>query len=44
VKVYKYFNTYTVKVEELKNFCDFAGHTYTKFLEHGNTRFLALGP
>jgi hypothetical protein len=44
VKVYKYFNTYSVRVEELKNFCDFAGNNYTKLVEHVNTRFLSLGP
>ena len=44
VKVYKYFNIYTVRVEELKNFCDFADNNYAKLLEHGNTRFLSLGP
>jgi hypothetical protein len=44
VKVYKYFNIYTVRAEQLKNFCDFAGNNYTKLLEHGNTRFLSFGP
>jgi hypothetical protein len=44
VKVYKYFNIYTVRYEELKNFCDFAGDNYAKLLEHGNTKFLSLGP
>jgi hypothetical protein len=44
VKVCKYFNIYTVIFEELKNFCDFAGNNYAKLLEHGNTRFLSLGP
>jgi hypothetical protein len=44
VKVYKYFNIYTVRVEELKNFCDFAGNKHAKLLEHGNTRFLSFGP
>jgi hypothetical protein len=44
VKVYEYFNTYTFTVEELKNFCDFAGNNYPKLLEHGNVRFLSLGP
>jgi hypothetical protein len=34
VKVYKYFSIYTVRVEELKNFCDFAGNNYAKLLEH----------
>jgi hypothetical protein len=37
VKVYKYFNIYTVRVE------DFEGNNYAKFLEHGNARFLSLG-
>jgi hypothetical protein len=44
VKVYKYFNIYTVRVEELKNCYDFAGNNYAKLLEHENTRFLPLGP
>jgi hypothetical protein len=43
VKVYKYFNIYTVRVQELKNFCEFVGNNYAKFLEHGNTKFLSLG-
>jgi hypothetical protein len=43
VKVHKYFNTYTIRVEELKNFCDFVGNNYTKLLEHENTRLLSLG-
>jgi hypothetical protein len=44
VKVYKYFNIYSVRVEELNNFCDFAGSNYAKLVEHVNTRFLSLGP
>ena len=44
VKVYKYFYIYSVRVEELKSFCEFAGNNYNKVLEHGNTRFLSLGP
>jgi hypothetical protein len=43
VKVYKYFNICTVRVE-LKNFCDFAGNNCANMLDHGNTRFLFLGP
>jgi hypothetical protein len=49
-KVYKYFHIYIyiyiyiVRVQNLKNFCDFAGNNYAKLLEHGNTRFLSLGP
>ena len=44
VKVYKYFYIYSVGVEELKSFCEFAGNNYNKELQHGNTRFLSLGP
>lgn len=40
VKVYKYFHIYTVRVEQLKGFCEFVGDHYAKLLEHGNTRFL----
>jgi hypothetical protein len=40
VKVLKYFHIYTVIVEELKTFFDFAENNYAKLLEHGNTRFL----
>ena len=31
-------------MEELRNFCEFAENNYAKFLQHGNTRFLSLGP
>lgn len=44
VKVYKYFHIYTVRVEELKEFCSFANVEYAKLLEHGSTRFSTLGP
>ncbi|XP_074857908.1 uncharacterized protein LOC142017138 [Carettochelys insculpta] len=44
MKVYKYFHIYTVCVEELKDFCQFVNLEYSKLLEHGNTRFLSLGP
>jgi hypothetical protein len=33
----------SVRVEELKNFSDFAGNNYAKLIEHGNTTFLSLG-
>ena len=44
VKVYKYFYIYSVRVEELKSFCEFAGNNYNKVSQYGNTRFLSLGP
>ncbi|XP_062916330.1 uncharacterized protein LOC134352791, partial [Mobula hypostoma] len=44
VKIYKYFHIYTVRTEELKDFCRFVSLEYSKLLEHGSTRFLSLGP
>lgn len=44
VKIYKYFHIYTVRVSQLKEFCDFAEIEYKKLLQHGNTRFLSLLP
>ena len=39
-----YINTYSVRLEELKSLCEFAGNNYNKLLQHGNTRYLSLGP
>lgn len=44
VKIYKYFHIYTVRVTQLKEFCEFADVEYRKLLKHGNTRFLSLMP
>ena len=44
VKIYKFFHIYTVRVCELKEFCDFADVEYQRLLQHGNTRFLLLLP
>ena len=44
VKIYKFFHIYTVRVSELKQFCDFADVEYQRLLQHGNTRFLSLLP
>ena len=46
VKVYKYmdFYIYSVRVEELESFWEFAGNNYNKLLQHRNTKFLSLGP
>ena len=44
VKVYKYFYIYSVRVEELKSLCEFTRNNYNKLFQHGNTRFLSLGP
>ncbi|XP_059807060.1 uncharacterized protein LOC132381581 [Hypanus sabinus] len=44
VKIYKYFHIYTVRTEELKDFCRFVSLEYSKLLEQGSARFLSLGP
>ena len=44
VKIYKFFYIYTVRVTELKNFCEFVKIEYQRILQHGNTRFLSLLP
>ena len=44
VKIYKYFYIYTVRVTQLKEFCEFVEIDYKKVLQHGNTRFLSLLP
>jgi hypothetical protein len=44
VKIYKYFHIYTVRVTQLKEFCEFVDLEYKKVLLHGNTRFLSLLP
>ena len=44
VKLYKFFHIYTVRVSELKVFCNFADVEYQRLLLHGNTRFLSLLP
>ena len=42
IKIYKFFQIYTVQVSKLKEFCDFADVEYQQLLQHGNTRFLSL--
>lgn len=44
VKLYKYFYQYTVRVTEMKEFCDFASVEFKRLLSHGSTRFLSLMP
>ena len=44
VKTYKFFHIFTVRVTELKNFCEFVEIEYQLILQHGNTRFLSLLP
>ncbi|XP_074838055.1 uncharacterized protein LOC142004356 isoform X2 [Carettochelys insculpta] len=44
LKVYKYFHIYSVRVEELREFCQFVNLEYSKLREHSSTQFLSLGP
>lgn len=41
VKLYSYFYIYTVRTEELKDFCDSAEVEYKKLLGYSKTRWLA---
>ena len=43
-KIYSYFYIYTVRVEELKEFCDFVEIEYKQLLGYSKTRWLALMP
>lgn len=43
-KVFQYFHIYTVRVEELKNFCDFVEIEYKRVLGSVKTRWLSLLP
>ena len=44
VKSYKFFHIYSVRVSELKEFCDFAYVEYKRILQHGKNIFLSLLP
>lgn len=44
MKIYSYFYIYTVRVETLKEFCDFVNIEYQKMLAYSKTRWLALMP
>ena len=43
-KVYGYFHIYTVRVEALKDFCDFVGEAYQTILSHSTVRWLSMLP
>ena len=43
-KIYGYFHIYTVRVEALKDFCDFVGEAYQTILSHSNVRWLSMLP
>ena len=43
-KIYQYFHIYTVRTEQLKEYCDFVDIEYRKLLSHSKTRWLSLFP
>ena len=43
-KIYQYFCIYTVRTEELKDYCDFVDVEYQKLLSYCITRWLSLYP
>jgi len=43
-ETYQYFCIYTVRTEELKDYCDFVGTEYWKLLSHSVTRRISLYP
>ena len=43
-KIYQYFSIYTVRIEQLKEYCEFANCEYKKLLSHSKTRWLSLFP
>jgi hypothetical protein len=43
-KIYSYFYMYTVRVENLEEFCAFVNQEYKKFLGYSKTKWLALLP
>lgn len=44
VKLFKFFHIYTVRVEELKDLCEFIDIEYRNLLSYSNTRWLRLLP
>ena len=41
-KIYQYFSLYTVRIEQLKEYCEFVNCEYKKLLSHNTTRWLSL--
>ena len=43
-KIYQYFSIYTVRTEQLKEYCEFANCEYMRLLSRSKTRWLSLFP
>ena len=43
-KIYQYCSIYTVRTEQLKEYCEFANCEYKRLLSHGKTCWLSLFP
>ncbi|CAM4571952.1 unnamed protein product [Leuciscus chuanchicus] len=43
-KIYQYFHIYTVRTENLKEYCEFVDIQYRTLLSHSKTRWLSLFP
>ena len=43
-KIYHYFSIYTVRTEQLKQYCKFANCEYKRFLSHNKACWLSLFP
>ncbi|XP_042311019.1 uncharacterized protein LOC121924036 [Sceloporus undulatus] len=44
IKLYNYFSIYTVRTEQLKEYCEFVDTDYKQLLSHTHTRWLSLFP
>lgn len=44
VKIFNYFSIYTIRTEQLKQFCDYVDVNYRALLSHSRTRWLSLMP
>lgn len=44
LKIFNYFSIYTVRTEQLKEFCDFVDITFRQLQNHAKTRWLSLFP
>ena len=43
-KIHQYFSIYTVRTEQLKEYCEFTNCEYMRLLSHSKTRWLSLFP